>query len=249
MVRCRMLCIGQLVMTWLLALLIGSCGSLGPAYFGPDESYKQSRPPPSGKVAVAFFENAFLGTQMASWGGKPPGISGEARKNIEDRFIAGMRGKGYSPVHLGSFPSQSVSMLPIIPAIFARDIKPDREESAYLSSMERKRKELLQKAKEAGADSLLILPIITMRTASFIRLGAMEETSSPVSRSSLYGSVGWLALDGQWLQWEYPFLGVETDSFKITRLDKNKVFVVDIADETWTAGFQDAVLKRIPSFP
>lgn len=161
--------------------------------------------------------------------------------------MIGLRNKGYSPIQLGTFSS------PHLGAPFARDIKPNSEDAASLVNMERKRKELLQKTKAIGADSLLILDIGTMRIASQKRVSSGEVTSSAVPSTRLWCVFGWLDLNGQYLQWTTGFLS-QRESVEFGQptdggvLGKRSVIAIDLPDEVWTADFPDEILKRISSF-
>ncbi|MCM8623648.1 MAG: hypothetical protein NFW16_18425 [Candidatus Accumulibacter sp.] len=243
---------GKLLALCLAIIAVSGCYSL-PAAYGPDESPDTfvTRVPPSKVVGVAFFESARLTDGYASWGERKPGITREGQRAIEERLMAGLREKGYSPILLGTFPSDG------FPDIFARDVKPNHEKTAYLQGMERKREELVAQSREAGAESLLIVSFTALRGVGNVSISGGRVVKT-VSSTWLLGGVGWIDTQGRWLGWfrapkldEEPFIR----SIDFAELERNagsssagKVLVTELKDEVWTAGFSEAVLKRIPPY-
>lgn len=133
--------------------------------------------------------------------------------------------------------------------IFARDIKADHDNAAEVSalrSMERKRFELLAKARETGASSLLIVSYSVLRFfVGTFALGGSQFVEG-VAHSVLEGTVGWLALDGQWLDWSYARSRISVD---VGKPQDGRVRITELNEVVWTASYPEEVLKRIPPFP
>lgn len=224
------------------ALLISGCVSW-PAIYGPGDFFQGSRKSETKAIAVVFVEGDIPDTQLAGARHlRPARLSLNTKRMIETKMLEGLRAKGYSPTNLGTFYT-GVGIV----NIFARVIKPDHENAervAELKRMEAKRLELLAKAAEVGASSLLMV-------SYQVRRGLHREQKAgygfTYEGSSLWAQIGWLSVDGQWLDyWHLPGGG---NSVSIGDPDdKGKARAVELAEEVWTAGFPDYILKGIPPF-